>query len=145
MNDGQNGMGARMFTPKSIVFLGLALAGLAVMATLFQSPEPPKGRQITYTALRAMSGELKSATIYDNQLIGRDAQGNPVVTTLPADPGVATWLAERGVDVTIAAPADPQSGLGSLVQILVYYGSLLIFFALLLRIARALESGAPRS
>ncbi|MFD1330706.1 hypothetical protein ACFQ4O_01695 [Methylopila musalis] len=133
-----------MFTPKNVVILGVALAALAALAMLFQSPEPPRGRHITYTALRAMSAELKSATIYDNELIGRDAQGNPVVATLPADPTIATWLAERGVDVTIAAAGGSQSGVASLVQMVVYYGSLIIFFGLLLRIARALE-GRPYS
>jgi len=64
-----------------------------------------------------MGGALKKATIRGNQPTGRDEQGNPFVIILPADPAIATRLAERGVEVLIAATPDQVSAATSLVQI----------------------------
>ncbi|KOX43845.1 hypothetical protein ADL19_26715 [Streptomyces purpurogeneiscleroticus] len=73
------------------------------------------------TGFLAMGGALKKGTIRGNEPTGRDEQGNPFVMILPADPAIATRLAERGVEVLIAATPDQVSAATSLVQIVIYY------------------------
>ncbi len=133
--------------PKLTRSLGLsAIIGLGVVAALallFDTPAP-RAPETSYTEFLKLETTFRSVVISGDEVVARDGQWRRFTAVLPADPAIATRLAERGVEVTIVS-TQVRPGWATVPATwgptLVY---LLVLVMPLYRIARAVEAAGPR-
>lgn len=118
---------------------------LIALVLLFQAPQSSRANQqeITYSQLLHSEKTIRDVTIGGNELSGHMVDNRPFMARLPADPAIATRLADAGIVVAIGEAPDPLSTVTLLTNGLSLLLSLLWLWALF-RIARALERSGVR-
>ena len=123
-----------------IIFIALLLVALVM---LFQSGPPQRAglQDINYSQLLTMRNTIRDVTIRGNELTGHTVENKRFMARIPADPAIATRLADAGIAVAIGEPPEASNWVTTLLVNGVPLLLSLLWLWPLYRIARALERG----